>query len=163
MVVLATAWVWVVMAEELGAGIGAVLSVVSSSGEQERLLVWLDSVTELSDDRVLFPDAEKGSCTFFFYLIHLILPWWSFSSFNSRSFMEACLFSLKSKLSPKQQFTFSKFVNQLFQSYAFATRRQIHVTDWLRWLLTWHVHSQRISMTLPCAEMFTGWSLDGDW
>ena len=39
MVVLATAWVWVVMAEELGAGIGAVLSVVSSSGEQERLLV----------------------------------------------------------------------------------------------------------------------------
>ena len=27
------------------------------------------------------------------------------------------LFSLKSKRSPKQQFTFSKFVNQLFQSY----------------------------------------------
>lgn len=109
------------------------------------------------------PWCWKGILHIFFYLIHLILPWWSFSSFNSRSFMEACLFSLKSKLSPKQQFTFSKFVNQLFQSYAFATRRQIHVTDWLRWLLTWHVHSQRISMTLPCAEMFTGWSLDGDW
>ena len=59
------------MAEEAGAGRGAVLRVVSSSGEQERLLVivWLDSVTELSDGRVLFPDSEKGSCKFFISFI----------------------------------------------------------------------------------------------
>ena len=58
---LATAWVWVVMAEEdRETGGGAVLSVVSSSEEQERLLMWLVSVTELSDGRVLGTNNKKG-------------------------------------------------------------------------------------------------------
>ena len=148
---LAVAWVCVVLvAEEWEAGGGAVLSVVSSSEEQERLLVWLVSVTNLVEGREpsqgSSPNVEK-KLQWFFNFFYSISPW-SLSSLPSlvvRSFMEDGLFSLKSTFSPVLKLCTKdySFLNQSFCCIP-PTRRQIHVTvwPWLWWFLRLHGHSQ---------------------
>ena len=118
--------------EEREAGVGgAVLRVVSSSEEQERLLVWLDSVTELSDDKV-FPEKDPANCQLSTFILFL-LNWQYYLTMMifilQLTFLHEGLFVLieVKGLSYKEQCILSKDCK--LQSYSFATRRQIHVSD----------------------------------
>ena len=148
---LAVAWVCVVLvAEEWEAGGGAVLSVVSSSEEQERLLVWLVSVTNLVEGR----EPSQGSCPnvekklqwfFLFLLFHLTMVFVILALLVCKVlhrgwfiFVEVNIFSCIKTL-----YKDYSFLNQSFCCIP-PTRRQIHVTvwPWLWWFLRLHGHSQ---------------------